>query len=160
MDKILVSACLAGEPVRYDGQAQTLSHCLMTRWQAQGRLVQVCPEMAGGLSVPRRRSEIGPGATADDVLDGVARVLDDSGSDVTAAFLAGAQAAVDLAQAETFGFALLMDRSPSCGVVEVYDGRFSGAPAAGQGVTAAALRRAGIKVYSPSEMARLAAALS
>lgn len=160
MDRILVSACLAGQPVRYDGKAQTLSHCLMTRWHAQGRLVAICPEMVGGLATPRRPSEIEPGATGEDVLDGRARVLDDHGADVTAAFLAGAQAAVALARSEDCRFALLMDRSPSCGVSQVYDGRFSGVLAPGQGVSAAALRRAGVQVFDTGDMVRLAAALT
>jgi len=159
MDRILVSACLVGQPVRYDGAAQTLSHCLMTRWQAQGRLVALCPEMAGGLTVPRRPAEIEPGATAEQVLDGHARVLDDRGEDVTGAFRAGAKAAVALAQAEGCRFALLMERSPSCGVGEVYDGRFGGERVKGHGVTTVALRRAGLLVFSPDDMARLAAAL-
>lgn len=159
MDRILVSACLAGRPVRWDGQVKTLSHCLMSRWQTQGRLVSICPELSGGLPVPRRPAEIEPGASAEDVLDGSARVLDDQGEDVTEAFLAGARAAVDLAAREACRFALLIDGSPSCGVSQVHDGRFAGVRVPGQGVTTAALRRAGVQVFSPTEMARLAAAL-
>lgn len=159
MDRIFVSACLAGQPVRYDGQAQTLSHCLMTRWAKQGRVAALCPEVAGGLATPRRPSEIESGASAADVLAGRARVLDDRGTDVTAAFLAGAEQAVAFARAEGCRFALLMDRSPSCGVGQVHDGRFSGVLQAGRGVTALALARAGVEVFHPGEMARLAAAL-
>lgn len=160
MDRILVSACLAGQPVRYDGQAQTLAHCLMPRWREQGRLVTICPELSGGLAVPRRRAEIAPGATAEDVLDGQARIMTDAGEDVTAPFLAGAEAAVALARAEDCRFALLMDRSPSCGVTAVYDGRFSGGQIAGQGITTVALTRAGVQVFAPGQIAHLAAALS
>ncbi|GKY88394.1 DUF523 domain-containing protein [Sinisalibacter aestuarii] len=160
MDKILVSACLAGQPVRWDGAAKTLSHCLMTRWQGQGRLVALCPELAGGLAVPRRPAEIAPGATGEQVLDGAARILDDRGDDLTAAFRAGAEAAVALARAEGCRFALLIDGSPSCGSREVHDGRFAGRRVAGEGVMAAALRRAGVQVFTPADMARLAAALS
>lgn len=159
MDRILVSACLAGQPVRWDGRPKTLSHCLMKRWQAQGRLVPICPEQAGGLPVPRRPAEIEPGATAEAVLDARARVLDDQGTDVTAAFVAGAQAAVALAEREGCRFALLMEGSPSCGVTEVHDGQFTGRRISGAGVTTAALRRAGVGVFGPHEMALLAAAL-
>jgi uncharacterized protein YbbK (DUF523 family) len=160
VDKILASACLTGQPVRWDGQAKTLTHCLMSRWQAQGRLVAICPELAGGLAVPRRPAEIEPGRSGADVLDGRARVLDDHGADVSDAFRAGAAAAMALAEAEACRFALLIDGSPSCGVSEVHDGRFSGARVPGEGVTTAALRRAGVQVFAPSQMAQLAAALA
>jgi uncharacterized protein YbbK (DUF523 family) len=160
VDRILVSACLLGQPVRWDGQAKTLSHCLMTRWQAQGRLVAMCPELAGGLAVPRRPAEIAAGGSAAGVLDGADRVLDDRGEDVTAAYLAGADAAVALARAEGCHFALLTDGSPSCGSAQVHDGWFAGRRVAGEGVTTAALRRAGVRVFAPREMTLLAAALS
>lgn len=159
MDRILVSACLVGEPVAWNGRARHLDHCLIRRWQAQGRLVAICPEIAGGLAVPRSPAEIEPGATAAAVLDGAARVLDAAREDVSAAFRAGAAMAVDLAQREGCRFALLAEGSPSCGPREVHDGHFAGTRIAGTGITALALRRAGVRVFSPAEMAPLAAAL-
>lgn len=119
----------------------------------------LCPEQAGGLPVPRRPAEIEPGTTAEEVLDGCARVLDDRGDDVTAAILAGAREAVALAAREGCRHALLIEGSPSCGVTQVHDGRFTGTRVPGAGVTTAALRRAGVQVFGPHEMARLAAAL-
>ena len=160
MDRILVSACLLGDPVRWDGGSRSLSQGLIPGWQAAGRLVPVCPERAGGLPVPRPRAEIEPGATAAQVLGGSARVLDEHGADVSTAFLAGAAAAVDLARAEGCRFALLTEGSPSCGVRAVADGRFAGTRVPGQGVTAAALERAGVRVFSPDEIVLLATALS
>ncbi len=157
MEKILVSRCLLGHPVRYDGggfdpQAQLL------RWQAQGWVVPVCPEVAGGLSTPRPPAEIAGGQGAL-VLDGVLPVLTDDGADVTEAFVRGAEQALQLVARHGIRYALLKARSPSCGNHENYDGRFNGTRAAGEGVTAAALRRIGVKVFNEDEIRLLIAEL-
>lgn len=157
--KLLVSACLVGRPVRYDGQAKPLAHPLLARLAGEGRLVPLCPEMAAGLPVPRLPAEIEAGMTGADVLDGRARVLDSAGGDVTAAFLDGARRALDTATAHGCRHALLIDGSPSCGPLAIYDGSFSGRRHAGQGVVAALLARAGIAVHAPAEIAALEAAL-
>ena len=159
MDRILVSACLLGQPVRYDGQAKDPGTDLLSRWQAEGRLVPICPEVTGGLPVPRPPAEIAPGATAADVLAGRAAIRTRAGLDVTAAFLTGAAAAVALARKTGCRFALLTEGSPSCGVQRVHAGRFDGETVPGSGVVTAALRAAGVKVFSTAQAAELAAAL-
>ncbi len=73
------------------------------------------------------------------------------GDDVTAAYERGARAAVELAQAVGARRAVLKARSPSCGAAQVYDGTFSRTLRAGEGVTAAALRAAGIEVVSEED---------
>ena len=113
--KILISACLAGLPVRYDGAAKPLAHAAVERWRAQGRLVTLCPELAGGFQVPRPPAEIENGMNGDDVLDGRARVLEISGGDVSTAYVDGARIALDVAQQNGCRHALLIDGSPSCG---------------------------------------------
>lgn len=147
---VLVSACLAGCACRFDGRAkpQPQVQALVER----GEAVAVCPEVAGGLGTPRRPAEI-VGGDGDDVLDGRARVVDDTGRDVTEAHLAGAEAAVRAAREAGAAEAVLKERSPSCGSSERYDGTFSGTRRPGQGVTAAALRRAGVAVRSEAEPA-------
>jgi uncharacterized protein YbbK (DUF523 family) len=154
--KILISACLAGLPVRYNGSAKPLLHDAVDRWRAEGRLVALCPELSGGFQVPRPPAEIENGRDGEDVLDGRARVLEISGLDVSAAYIAGARIALDVARDNGCRHALLIDGSPSCGSGFVYDGTFSGMRHAGQGVTAALLRRSGIVVYSDREVDRLA----
>lgn len=158
MDRILISACLLGRPVRYDGSGKLLADPRLDRWQAEGRLVPICPELAGGLAVPRPAAEIA-GGSGDDVLAGRARVVTATGEDVTAAFLAGAEAALDLARRNGCVHALLIDRSPSCGSLEIYDGTFSGRRIAGAGVTAALLAAHGIGVFADHEIDRLARAV-
>ena len=157
--KILVSACLLGRPVRYDGQAKTLHDDLLERWRAEGRLVPLCPEVAAGLPTPRAPAEIEPGRTADDVLADRGRVLDSQGNDVSGAFRRGAEIALETARANTCRFALLTDGSPSCGSQSVYDGSFSGTTLSGQGVVAALLTRHGIRVFSERDIAALAEAV-
>ncbi|WP_313531485.1 DUF523 domain-containing protein [Shinella sp.] len=157
--KILISACLAGLPVRYNGSAKPLIHDAVERWKAEGRLVTLCPELAGGFQVPRPPAEIENGLDGDDVLDGRARVLEISGEDVSAAYIDGARIALDVARENGCRHALLIDGSPSCGSGFVYDGSFSGRKHAGQGVTAAFLRRNGIAVYSDREVDQLVDAI-
>ena len=94
--------------------------------------------------MPRPAAEIGP--------DG--RVRTAAGDDVTEAFVAGATAAVDLARTTGAVGAVLKARSPSCGCAEVYDGTFTGTLVAGEGLTAVALRRAGVPVVSEDDVAK------
>lgn len=158
--KILISACLLGRPVRYDGKGKPLHHPAVNRWKEEGRLVAFCPEQAGGLPTPRPPAEVEQGLTGEDVLAGRARVLEITGGDVTAEFIAGAQRAVAFAKAHDCDFALLIDGSPSCGSGFIYDGSFSSKRHPGSGVTAALMRAAGIRVYSDREVEALAAVIA
>lgn len=150
MHKILVSRCLLGHRVRYDGGAHG-PFDLLQQWLDEGRVVALCPEVAGGLPTPRPPAEIAGGQGAQ-VLDGRLPVLTIDGADVTAAFVAGAQQALELVQAHGIRLALLKARSPSCGNLENYDGSFSGVRVAGEGVTAALLRRAGVQVFNEQQL--------
>lgn len=153
--KILISACLLGHAVRYDGKGKPLAHPAIERWKQEGRLVTICPEMAGGMAVPRPPAEIEGGASGLDVLEGRARVIEITGGDVTSQFIDGAQKALAFAKDHGCAYALLIDGSPSCGSVAIYDGSFSGRKQAGNGVTAALLAQAGIAVFSPANIDEL-----
>ncbi|MVA26041.1 DUF523 domain-containing protein [Agrobacterium vitis] len=160
IDKILISACLMGRPVRYDGKGKPLHHPAIARWEDEGRLVVFCPEQAGGLPTPRPPAEIEQGGTGEDVLHGRARVLEVTGGDVTTEFIAGGRKAVDMALEQGCRYALLIDGSPSCGSGFIYDGSFSGKRHPGFGVTAALLKQAGVAVFSDRDIDALEAALS
>ncbi len=153
--KILVSACLMGHAVRYDGRAKPLLHPAIERWRAEGRLVTICPEMSAGMTVPRPPAEIAEAVTGEEVLAGTARVVELTGADVTEEFLQAAINAVTLARQTGCHYALLIDGSPSCGSGFIYDGTFSGRKQAGNGVTAAALKAAGVEVFSDHEIEQL-----
>lgn len=135
---LLVSACLAGIPCRWDGEEK--GEDPIVELVRRGEAILVCPEQLGGLTTPRSPSELRDG-----------RVVSREGRDVTEEFRRGAEIA--LAVAERYGCteAILKARSPSCGSGRIYDGSFSGRLVSGDGVTAALLKARGIRVYSEEE---------
>lgn len=146
-EPVIVSACLAGVPCRYDGGS--LTDARVAEAVADGVAVSLCAELLGELPTPRPSAEI-VGGDGYDVLDGRARVVEAGGRDVTGAYVAGALAVADRAVAIGARRAILQERSPSCGSARVYDGTFSGLLVDGVGVTAAALRRRGVVVEGAS----------
>lgn len=142
---IIVSACLAGAPCRYDGRAKP-DPAIVAAAQ-RGEVIPLCAEVLGGLYTPRAPAEIVDG-DGSDVLAGTARVMTNAGADVSEAFVAGAERVADEAVALGATHAILQDRSPSCGCGQIYDGTFTGELIDGDGVTAAALRRRGITLES------------
>jgi len=157
MQKILVSRCLLGHRVRYDGGASGPFDQLQ-QWIDEGRVVPLCPEVAGGLPTPRAAAEI-PGGQGGEVLDGQAAVITTEGEDVSAAFLSGAYQALELVRQHDIRIAVLKANSPSCGNQLTYDGTFTGVKVRGEGVTAALLKRHGVQVFSELGLAEAAAAL-
>jgi uncharacterized protein YbbK (DUF523 family) len=117
----------------------------------EGRAVLVCPEEEGGLPTPRPASEI-DGGDGDNVLDGHARVLTDDGRDVTDQYLYGASVALERATDIGCRAAILKARSPACGCGAVYDGTFSRTLSDSDGVAAAALRRAGVELWTEEDL--------
>lgn len=141
MPKILVSACLYGECTKYDGGCNLLKHPLFLKWKNMGELVPVCPEVMGGLKVPRPCSEL----KGD-------KVVNTEGEDVTEAFNLGAEKALKVARENNVIFAILKQGSPSCGCKKICDGSFSGKKIAGMGVTARLLTDNGIVVFDEDDM--------
>ena len=137
---MIVSACLLGVCCRYDG-----GHCLASAFleELRGRdVIPVCPEQLGGLATPRTPAFL-TGGDGFDVLDGRARVVTESGLDVTHAFVAGAEQVLKIASFARERRAFLKEKSPSCGVeFTTIDGRRK----PGRGVTAALHARAGFTV--------------
>ena len=129
--KCLVSSCLTGLCTRYDGQSKPHPACL--RALSGYCYIPVCPEQLGGLATPRPPAAL-TGGDGDDVIRGRARVIRRDGVEVTGEFLAGARAVLQIARDQGITLALLKSKSPSCGLTPV------------PGVTAALLRRHGIKV--------------
>jgi uncharacterized protein YbbK (DUF523 family) len=139
---IVVSACLLGVRCNHKGEASPSDAVVALR--STHRLIPVCPETAGGLPTPRPAAERQP--------DG--RVGTGAGADVTDAYERGARHAVALAAAAGAERAVVKARSPSCGCGQIYDGSFSRTLVAGDGVTAAALKAAGLDVATEEEVAR------
>ena len=142
---IVISACLAGMKVRYDGRDNLYPK--IQQLVDEKKAVTVCPEVFGGLPTPRNPAEI-IGGDGEDVLDGKATVVDNTGKDVTAEFLAGAYKTLEIAKQVGATIVILKQNSPSCGSDMIYNGEFNGTKVKGVGVTTALLRRNGIEVLS------------
>ncbi len=141
MKIFIVSSCILGLECRYNGKAfadlsDRLKDCIT---------IPVCPEQLAGFPTPRERCEI-VGGDGFDVINGKARVLTESGKDVTELFLKGAKMTLKICRIVKASDAILKDFSPSCGVESIYDGSFSGKRVKGVGVTAALLLKNGIKI--------------
>jgi len=144
-----VSACLLGEAVRYDGgdcghHLNKKSSMLLQQWQQAGLLLPLCPEVSGGLPVPRPAAEI--------VGD---KVVTQAGEDVTQAFHIGAEKALALCHQYHIQYVILKQGSPSCGNSLINDGSFSKTKVLGQGITARLLTAHQIQVFNETELEQL-----
>lgn len=161
--KVLVSACLLGDKVRYNGSSLQLDNRLLDEMSQLCTFIPCCPELAGGLAVPRAPVEIvadGKNIGGERVLSGQAQVKTAAGDDVTEQFVQGAEKALQICREQNVRIAILTERSPSCGVTMIYDGTFSGRKIAGRGVTTALLRQNGIQVFSQHQLDEILWALA
>lgn len=142
--KILISACLIGEKVKYDGNDNALSDAIIAQWREEGVFVPLCPEVLGGLSVPRPAYE---------VIEGTSKVISKIGEDVSVAFAKGAKESLRIAQEEGVVMAILKARSPSCGKDIIYDGTFTSRRVKDSGIACKLLQESGIPVFSEEELA-------
>ncbi len=140
---LMVSACLIGMDCKYDGKSN-LSPDVKDKIGSSD-YIPVCPEVMGGLGTPRLPSEI-IGGDGQDVLLGLARVVDSDGKDVTDQFIDGANACLLMAKSSGVTRAIFKEGSPSCGCSIVRDGTFSSTSIKGSGVATALLRQHGIEV--------------
>jgi uncharacterized protein YbbK (DUF523 family) len=135
--KVLISACLLGEKVRYDGGDNAL---LDERLQALD-VVPCCPEVDGGLPIPRIPAEIYHD-----------RVVNREGKDVTKAFQKGANHALSLVKEHGIKVAIMKANSPSCSNENIYDGTFSKHLTKGKGLTVGVLEKEGVKVFNEKQL--------
>ena len=82
-------------------------------------------------------------------------VLTETGTDVTAQYQRGAEAALQLARLTGCEAAILKANSPSCGCGTIYDGTFRHRKIAGDGVTAELLQAHGLCVYNEDNFSEL-----
>ncbi len=139
--KILISSCLLGNNVKYNGGNNAIDATLLARLFDVAELIPVCPEVDGGLPIPRIPAE-GIGE----------KVVNREGEDVTAFFKRGADLALEAARSHGVVAAILKERSPSCGVHRVYDGTFSKTLIKGSGTAARLLGENGIKIFNENEI--------
>ncbi|MEK4760895.1 DUF523 domain-containing protein [Viridibacillus sp. FSL E2-0187] len=149
---IVVSSCLAGLKVRYNG-THSLDHKIHKLIEEK-KAVTVCPELLGGFSTPREPAEI-IGGNGEDVLDGKAKVIEKSGRDVTDLYIKGAVATLKKVQELNATMIVLKEYSPSCGSSMIYNGQFENEKIVGNGVTTALLRRNGLQVISDEQFSKV-----
>jgi uncharacterized protein YbbK (DUF523 family) len=145
--KILMSACLLGKRVRYDGKTLKVTDQKLQNWVDRGWIVSVCPEVDAGMNIPRVSAEISNG-DGYKVLLGEASVKTKVGDDVSDFFLRGATIALELCLKYDIKVAVLSESSPSCGSSTIYNGQFSASKISGVGVTTALLKNNGIQVFN------------
>ncbi len=138
-EKILVSACLLGTPCRYDGKSKKCNQ--IDKLRERFDLVPVCPEVLGGLNTPRLPCEIIEG-----------KAIRSDGKDMTPFYEKGAKASLEIAKKEGCKFAILKEKSPSCGSHFRYDGTFSKKLIKGQGITSRLFSEHNIQIFSEEEI--------
>lgn len=145
---ILVSACLLGLNTRYDGR--TKHNQAVLDYLAAHNLVPipVCPEQLAGLPTPREETHFTAG-NGEDVLEGHGEVASKTGASMNATFCKGAEEVLKIARLTGCRVALFKERSPSCGVNQIYRG---GNKVAGMGVTTALMIREGFTVFSENDL--------
>ncbi len=143
--KLLISSCLLGENVKYNGGNNLLS--TLDKLQEKFELFTICPEVSGGMSIPRIPCEI--------VSTNPLVVKNKDDQDMTNYFVLGSNQALDLAKKHNIKYALLKANSPSCGNQKVYDGTFSGNLVDGEGVTVQLLKENNVVVFNENEVEKL-----
>ena len=139
---ILVSACLLGVACRYDGKSKPNEDVI--KLTEKHNLIPFCPEITGGLPTPRHPSEI--------VGD---KVVNDKGEDVTMQYEKGAKEALRIAKLFNCKYAILKEKSPSCGKGKIHNGKFDGGYIEGDGITTRLLKENDIIVLGESEIKTL-----
>jgi len=143
-EKLLISSCLIGENVKYNGKNNKID---LTKLEKKYELIPFCPEVEGGLPTPRAPSEI--------ISQNPLKLINSKGDDVTSFFISGAKKCVELIKKQNIKKALLKANSPSCSNNFIYDGTFTGTKVKGDGVTVRFLKKEGVLVYSEEEVDRL-----
>ena len=144
-EKLLISACLFGENVRYDGKNNLVED--LERLKEKYELIPFCPEVSSGMTIPRAANEI---QSFNPLV-----VKNEFGINTTDYFIDGAMQTAHSCKHNNIKIALLKSKSPSCGINEVYDGTFSKTLIKGQGLTANILMQQNIKLYDENQIGEL-----
>jgi len=144
-EKVLVSACLIGENVKYNGKNNKI--VFPQEFLKSFELVPFCPEVEGGLPTPRPPSEI--------ISKNPLKIINNQNKDVTKEFIEGAKKTLEICKKLSIKKAILKENSPSCGKNFVYDGSFQKRLKSGQGVTASILIKNNLKVFNEYEIDKI-----
>ena len=142
-EKILISACLIGENVKYNGKNNLIDLSILNKLKEKYELISFCPEVEGGLPIPRPPSEI--------VSKNPLKIINIEGKDVTDNFIKGAKKTIDLVKKYNIKKTIMKSNSPSCSNDKIYDGTFSNTLIKGDGVTVQYLKKEGIEVFNEDD---------
>lgn len=142
--KILISSCLLGKNVKYSGSNNFSTDLVELLKKYKVEIIEICPEVLGDLTIPREPAEITSFSKR--------QVINKLGIDVSAEFINGAEKTLKIALDNKVNFAILKEKSPSCGSKFIYDGTFSGKLVKGRGITAELLLKNNIKVFSELDL--------
>ncbi|MBW1649196.1 MAG: DUF523 domain-containing protein [Deltaproteobacteria bacterium] len=151
---ILISACLAGKLTRYDGKANKIDNDFFKKISVKYNIFSFCPEIAGGLGIPRSPCEIVKGLDTDNIYKRYI-IKDKNNNDISDFFIKGALLSLEYAKKRNIKFAILKEGSPSCGVSYIYDGSFSGRKIKGKGVTAYLFEKNGILCFNEKDCEKI-----
>lgn len=132
--KLLISSCLIGRKTSYKG-TDNPNYIVIKFLKDKFEFIETCPEVEGGLSVPRLPSEIKNH-----------KVVNIEGTNITNEFQTGANKALEKILKNDIKLALLKGKSPSCGINNIYDGTFTKRLISGNGIAAARLLLEGIDI--------------
>ncbi|NHK32875.1 MAG: DUF523 domain-containing protein [Asgard group archaeon] len=150
---ILVSACLLGIDCTYNNQNHKDEHVIQL--MKFRKLLPICPEQIGGLPTPREPQVIVKGS-GKDVLKNKTQVINRKQIDVTNNFLKGANETSKIIQLFKVKYAIMKDRSPSCGVNFIYNKIEEDEKLIkGSGVTTAKLLENGLIIYSENDLKKI-----
>ena len=142
--KLLISSCLLGQNVKYDGTNNCLDKEILKEIQNKFELFDFCPEVSGGLETPRIPCEI--------ISQNPLKIINKIGDDKTIYFKNGANLTLELCKKENIKLSLLKANSPSCSNKQIYDGTFTSTKIDELGVTAKLLKENKIEVYNESQI--------
>ncbi|MBI4855148.1 MAG: DUF523 domain-containing protein [Acetobacterium woodii] len=140
--KILVSSCLLGMKINYEGKAHPIDE--LRQLFLQGQAIPICPEVLATMPIPRDRAEIV-------TVNGERKVHNERDEDLTEIYALGAQRTLDTARTSGAKIAIFKSKSPSCGCGKIYDGSFSGNLIDGDGIAAALLKENGVRVITEED---------
>ena len=140
--RVLVSACLVGKNCKYNG-ANNYNPAILSFLEDK-EVFLICPEVMGGLPTPRLKSEIKES-------NGSFKVINEQNEDVTSFFENGAEKALKIALENKVDFAILKEKSPSCGSQKIYNGNFNGTLVDGNGIFAKKLKEHSIKILTEED---------
>lgn len=142
---IIVSACLTGIPCNHNGEATPDKRVISLI--REGLAFPLCPEILGGLTIPRNRTRISEGDGNMVLEQKKGLLITSDGNDVTKQFLRGAELTLKVLRLLGIDTVIFRQDSPSCGCGKTLGGLLEPIRINGDGVVTALLKKESIRVF-------------